>query len=63
MATDRAEHEGDLGLGAPVYGALAVVLLLAVLWLLFGFSAMFWPALILTPVLFAVIVRFCVGRF
>lgn len=63
MASTDTERAGDLGLGAPVYAALAVVLLLAVLWLAFGFSAMFWPALLLTPVVLVILVRLCAGRF
>lgn len=55
-------EEGDAGLGAPVWAALAVLLLQVVLWLVFGFSAMFWPSLLLTPLAFVALVRFCSGR-
>lgn len=62
MAIAESERAGDAGLGAPVYAALAVLLVYVVIWLLFGFAALFWPALILTPVVFLYIARFCAGR-
>lgn len=61
MAADR-ETEGDAGFGPLFWVALTILLVQVVVWLAFGFSAMFWPALILSPVVFWFLVRICTGR-
>ena len=62
MARVEPSEEGDAGFGVPVWAALAIVLVLAGLWLIFGWPGLFWPALMLTPVIFAVLMHLCSGR-
>lgn len=62
MASTEMEQERDAGFDAPVVIASLVPLLLVLVWIGFGFSAMFWPALALTPIVFYVVVRFSTGR-
>ncbi|MFO1037074.1 MAG: hypothetical protein U1E45_09545 [Geminicoccaceae bacterium] len=49
------------GLGTLGWACLAVVLLGAVLAVTFGFTAVFWIALILVPVVFVVLLMLCRG--
>jgi hypothetical protein len=50
------------GLGLLGWVALGLIALMAVSALLFGFSSLFYFAILLVPVVFAVLLQLCAGK-
>lgn len=50
------------GLGLVGWVALALIVVMAVSALLFGFSSLFYFAILLVPVIFAVLLQLCAGK-
>ena len=50
------------GLGLVGWVALGLIVVMAVSALLFGFSSLFYFAILLVPVIFAVLLQLCAGK-
>ena len=50
------------GLGLVGWVALALIVVMAVSALLFGFSSLFYFAILMVPVIFAVLLQLCAGK-
>ena len=50
------------GLGLVGWVALALIVVMAVSALLFGFSSLFYFAILLVPVIFVVLLQLCAGK-
>ena len=50
------------GLGLVGWAALALIVVMAVSALLFGFSSLFYFAILLVPVIFVVLLQLCAGK-
>ena len=50
------------GLGLVGWAALALIVVMAVSALLFGFSSLFYFAILLVPVIFVVMLQLCVDK-